>query len=64
MSSHEDACSKIRQRICELANNAGQNGAHVGSSLSIVEILYAISSLEHELILSKGPWSSWYVCGN
>jgi transketolase len=54
MSSHEDACSKIRQRICELAHNAGQNGAHVGSSLSIVEILYAISLLEHELILSKG----------
>ena len=46
---------EARKRILHLANLASKNGAHVGSALSLVELLSA--SLEDEsinLILSKG----------
>ena len=51
---YSSECRNIRNRICQLANNAGQNGAHIGSSLSIVEIIFSICHLDYELILSKG----------
>lgn len=44
----------IRNRICHLANKAGKNGAHIGSALSIVEIVSAVILNKFNLILSKG----------
>jgi transketolase len=44
----------IRDRICILANKAGNNGAHVGSALSLVEIVSAVILNKFNLILSKG----------
>lgn len=54
----------IRNRIIELAYNAGNNGSHIGGSLSLVEILCCLysscniasdgSDNRNRLILSKG----------
>ena len=45
----------LRDRVISLACSAGSNGAHVGSSLSLLEILYVcISQKELNVILSKG----------
>jgi transketolase len=39
MTDHATAAREIRRRIIELGLTAGKNGAHLGSGLSIVEIL-------------------------
>lgn len=52
----------IRKRILELAYKAGKNGAHVGGSMSVVEILTSVYSVANivggenrdRVILSKG----------
>lgn len=38
----EQQCNSIRRRIIELGYATGKNGAHFGSSLSLVEILVAV----------------------
>ena len=50
---------KIRQRIIKLGYLTGKNGAHFGSSLSLVEILLACyksddKSIGRRIVLSKG----------
>ena len=62
LNSLQEETRWIRRRIIEIAYKAGKNGAHLGGSLSIVEILsvlYAqINNLNDEnrdrIILSKG----------
>lgn len=39
-----DQSKYIRRRIVELAYNAGKNGAHIGGSMSVVEILVSLYS--------------------
>lgn len=65
-------CLNLRQRIVELSYKAGKNGAHVGGSLSLVEILRALMAnlkrdpmdLEERdrLILSKGHGALALYC--
>ena len=62
----------LRKRILELANKAGSNGAHIGGSLSLVEILDALYSHNLNLdtynksrdrvILSKGHGALALYC--
>lgn len=57
-----DQSKYIRRRIVELAYNAGKNGAHIGGSMSVVEILVSLYSFittykgekRDRIILSKG----------
>jgi len=44
---HKEICRQARQRILELAHNAGNSGSHLGGSLSLVEILV---SLYHKIL--------------
>ena len=65
-------CLSLRQRIVELSYKAGKNGAHVGGSLSLVEILRALMEVlnrdpQHlenrdRLILSKGHGALALYC--
>jgi transketolase len=65
-------CHNLRQRIVELSYKAGKNGAHVGGSLSLVEILRALmNTLKRDpqkfeardrLILSKGHGALALYC--
>lgn len=65
-------CLKLRQRIIELSYQAGKNGAHVGGSLSLVEILRALMEVlnrdpqkleeRDRLILSKGHGALALYC--
>lgn len=60
-SFHEEA-QWMRRRIVEVAYQAGKKGAHLGGSLSVVEILSVLYSIMHHtkdadrdrMILSKG----------
>lgn len=46
---------KARKRVLSLANLAGKNGAHIGSSLSLIELLFAsFKDNSRNVILSKG----------
>ena len=42
MYEYESAAYNVRKRIIELGYLAGKNGAHFGSSLSMVEIFLCI----------------------
>ena len=62
---------RIRARILELGYKAGDNGAHFGSSLSLVEILVSIYSRDSsqngyknrdKIILSKGHGALGLFC--
>lgn len=65
-------CLNLRQRILELSYQAGKNGAHVGGSLSLVEILRALMEVlkrdpinleeRDRLILSKGHGALALYC--
>lgn len=65
-------CLNLRQRIVELSYKAGKNGAHVGGSLSLVEILRSLMSVlnrdpqnleeRDRLILSKGHGALALYC--
>lgn len=65
-------CLNLRQRIVELSYKAGKNGAHVGGSLSLVEILRALMEIlnrdpqnleaRDRLILSKGHGALALYC--
>lgn len=61
----------IRKRLLDLGLRAGKNGAHFGSSLSLIEILvalYDLSKLNHKgildnrIILSKGHGALGLFC--
>lgn len=65
-------CLNLRQRIVELSYKAGKNGAHVGGSLSLVEILRALMEVlkrdpmnleeRDRLIISKGHGALALYC--
>lgn len=65
-------CLNLRRRIVELSYKAGKNGAHVGGSLSLVEILRVLMEIldrdpqnmeaRDRLILSKGHGALALYC--
>lgn len=70
-SSITNASNSIRRRLIELGYRAGKNGAHFGSSLSLVEILVALYELpqsnskdigSNRIILSKGHGALGLFC--
>ena len=66
MTNMNQHARTIRQRIIELAYGAGKKGAHIAPSLSMVEIMVALTQQYDkgcdEIILSKGHGGLGYYC--
>lgn len=58
---------EMRRKILSLAYGAGKKGAHIAPSLSLVEIMLAVTARfrkgRDEIILSKGHGGLGYYCG-